>query len=784
MTIAYDPDENEVACSTTAASSANTPFTSTIIGLVAGTTYDFGCVQDGQDNTFGNGDDVKSTTTEGKACGDLSLTPQVSEVSGSALETSVSTTVTFAGTADTTRCCIRDITKDTYDAGSSSGSTCDADTTAVISCADGVNGYAVPASAPSSANVALQVDFTSLPEDGEYFSVVCAQQQTNVVAKSVLLRTSRSGLNEDLPVTNLDASMFASFSLADNSGVRCCARKSTGANFDQDPWNTKEGVRACNAEDEVVSNVAPKYETAFSVFNANFTGLAAATNYHARCATTKQMSQSVPFQTEISIEVTSVTETSLSVSTAFTLDGGADSTRCCITATGTDPETTVSDIIACQSAPAGANVPAATVSSGGGASFVTTFTELSQDTEYKVNCAQTGSGSGQKSPVATKKTRQSSVKQTKVTQTKAVVDASFSKVGNVRCCARKQTGAKFDVDPWASVTAADTTSVLDCDQPGDVAGQDKTAYDAPYAVISGTFDGLDTATNYMVRCATEHEISEALPFLTGVTIEVTAVTETSLSVSTAFTLDGGADSTRCCITAAGTDPETTVSDIIACQSAPAGANVPAATVSSGGGASFVTTFTELSQDTEYKVNCAQTGSGSGQKSPVATKKTRQSSVKQTKVTQTKAVVDASFSKVGNVRCCARKQTGAKFDVDPWASVTAADTTSVLDCDQPGDVAGQDKTAYDAPYAVISGTFDGLDTATNYMVRCATEHEISEALPFTTGMAVKVSRVGEDSFVVSTTFTLSDDMTRCCIMEENKQEDSVAGILTCSNAPNG
>ena len=75
MTIAYDSDENEVACSTTAASSANTPFTSTITGLVAGTTYDFGCVQDGQDNTFGNGDDVKSTTTEGKACGDLSLTP-------------------------------------------------------------------------------------------------------------------------------------------------------------------------------------------------------------------------------------------------------------------------------------------------------------------------------------------------------------------------------------------------------------------------------------------------------------------------------------------------------------------------------------------------------------------------------------------------------------------------------------------------------------------------------------------------------------------------------------
>merc|ERR1740138_392472 len=289
----------------------------------------------------------------------------------------------------------------------------------------------------------------------------------------------------------------------------------------------------------------------------------------------------------------------------------------------------------------------------------------------------------------------------------------------------------------------------------------------------------------MVRCATEHEISKALPFLTGVTIEVTAVTETSLSVSTAFTLDGGAGSTRCCITAADTDLETTtVSDIIACQSAPVGANVPAARESSGGGVPFVTTFTELSQDTEYKVNCAQTGSGSGQKSPVATKKTRQSSVKQSEVTQTEGAVDASFSKVGNARCCARKQTGANFDVDPWAGVTASDTTSVLDCDQAGDVAGQNKTAYDTPYAVVSGTFDGLDTATNYMVRCATEHEISKALPFTTGMAVKISRVGEDSFVVSTTFTLSDNTTRCCIMEENNQEDSVAGILTCSNAPTG
>jgi hypothetical protein len=373
--------------------------------------------------------------------------------------------------------------------------------------------------------------------------------------------------------------MFASFSLADNGGVRCCARKSTGANFDQDPWNTKEEVQACDAEGAVVSNVAPKYETTFSVFNANFTGLAAATNYHARCATTKQMSKSVSFQTEISIEVTAVTETSLSVSTAFTLDGGADSTRCCITAAGTDPETTVSDIIACQSAPAGANVPAATVSSGGGASFVTTFTELSQDTEYKVNCAQTGSGSGQKSPVATKKTRQSSVKQSKVTQTKAVVDASFSKVGNVRCCARKQTGAKFDVDPWASVTAADTTSVLDCDQPGDVAGQDKTAYDAPYAVISGTFDGLDTATNYMVRCATEHEISEALPFTTGMAVKVSRVGEDSFVVSTTFTLSD--DMTRCCIMEENKQ-EDSVAGILTCSNAPNGVNVPAAKKSSRG----------------------------------------------------------------------------------------------------------------------------------------------------------------------------------------------------------
>merc|ERR1711871_1772345 len=251
-------------------------------------------------------------------------------------------------------------------------------------------------------------------------------------------------------------------------------------------------------------------------------------------------------------------------------------------------------------------------------------------------------------------------------------------------------------------TAADTKSVLDCDQSGDIAGQNKNAYDTPFAVISGTFDGLDTATNYMVRCATEHEISEALSFTTRQIIEVTAVTETSLSVSTAFAVS--ADSTRCCITAAGTDPETTVSGIIACQSAPVGASVPTTKASSGGGASFVTIFTNLSQDTEYKVNCAQTGSGSGQMSPVATKRTRQSSVKQNEVTHNKGAVEASFSKVGNARCCARKQTGSNFDVDPWAGVTAADTKSVLDCDQSGDIAGQNKNAYDTPFAVISGTF--------------------------------------------------------------------------------
>merc|ERR1711871_334991 len=324
-------------------------------------------------------------------------------------------------------------------------------------------------------------------------------------------------------------------------------------------------------------------------------------------------------------------------------------------------------------------------------------------------------------------------------------------------------------------TAADTKSVLDCDQSGDIAGQNKNAYDTPFAVISGTFDGLDTATNYMVRCATEHEISEALSFTTRQTIQIIGYSETSLEASTIFTVGGSA---RCCIMEEG-EAETEVAGVIACESAPPGVQVPVATEATGG-AVFKAMFNGLTPNTKYEVTCAQ--STTNKISPKGTKTTTMSGLDVTSpVTDSVATVKVTFYQGDNTnaRCCVRKAISPQF----------SNASEVMACaNVDGAPASPAVTNYANPYDVTVVKFEGLTPGTSYVARCAQDGDdgaiVDESLwsapiPFDTRSVVTVSKITENTFVATTKFAVNDTNMRCCLYTPGS-EPNEASAVSCPN----